>query len=352
MRKVYLDNLRYGIVITVVIYHVFYMFNSLGIIRNVDVAGIPQLDVVMYTVYPWFMFALFLIAGVSARYALGKRSNKEFLKERTRRVLVPSLAGIFLLGWIAGLVTDQYADMFQGAGDVIPGVVKYLVYCASGIGALWFLHELFLASLVLVLLLVLDKQDALWRLGGRARLWTLFLLFFAVWGSAQVLNTPLMEVYRNGFYIFGFLLGYYVFSHEQMQEMLKKYHLLFLGIAVITGVIYVVRFWGLNYADAGNLRSMAANLYAWFGTLGVLACGTAWFDRETGFTRYMRPRSFGFFVLHIPLMVVIIRLTDVYLDPPAWGFYIITLAGTAVLLPLVTEAVRRIPVVRRLLLGL
>ena len=35
MRKPFLDNLRYGIVLSVAVYHVFYQFNSVGVITNV-----------------------------------------------------------------------------------------------------------------------------------------------------------------------------------------------------------------------------------------------------------------------------------------------------------------------------
>jgi acyltransferase family len=36
------------------------------------------------------MVLLFVVAGMSARYSLQKRSNKEFLKERVTKLLVPS----------------------------------------------------------------------------------------------------------------------------------------------------------------------------------------------------------------------------------------------------------------------
>ena len=76
MRKYFSDNLRCGIVLSVIFYDVFYMFNSVGVIGNVDIIGIPQLDLVLYILYPWFMAALFLLAGISARYALQKRTDK------------------------------------------------------------------------------------------------------------------------------------------------------------------------------------------------------------------------------------------------------------------------------------
>lgn len=352
MRKIYLDNVRYGVVLSVILYHVFYMFNSLGIIRNVEIAGIPQLDVVLYVLYPWFMVCLFAIAGMSARYALQKQTGKQFLKTRVRKILVPSIAGIFVLGWVSGFVTNQYTDMFAGNGDVIPGFVKYLVYCLSGIGPLWFMHELMVAYLVLLLLHKIDKKDKLSLLGEKVNLPALFLLVIAVWGSAQIFNTPLLEIYRNGIYIFVFLLGYYVLAQKKVEELIRKYALLFQGIALALGIIYTVLYWGENYSLMENLRSIPTNLYAWFGTLGVLAIGMRYFDKETAFTRYMRDRSFGFYVLHYPLMVLIVFGIDQVIDGPAILYYVLTLLLEMVLLPVLTELVRRLPVVRALLLGI
>ena len=51
MRKYYLDNLRYGIVLLVIFYHIVYLFNSLGVITNVVIPGIPQMDVFLYLIY-------------------------------------------------------------------------------------------------------------------------------------------------------------------------------------------------------------------------------------------------------------------------------------------------------------
>lgn len=339
MRKFFLDNIRYSVVLLVVFYHVFYLFNSLGIISSVDIAGVPQFDVVLYVLYPWFMVCLFLVSGISARYALEKQGDRRFLRARLKKILLPSVALIFLVGWISGWVTDQYADMF--AGQTVPGIVKYLIYCLCGIGPLWFLHELMLATFVLLFLRRIDRKERLWKLGGKTNTAVLFLLVFAVWGSAQILNTPMVEIYRNGIYCCFFLLGYYVFSHERVQELVEKWAPVFLGIAVILCIVYTIVYWGENYASMQNLKSFLANAYAWFGTLAVLGCGKRYFDRETAFTRYMQDRSFLFYVLHYPLMAVIAYGLDRWVKPPAWGMYALVLIGEAVLLPGVVAVVRK-----------
>src|SRR5690554_231669 len=90
-RKHYLDNIRWGTVVLVLIYHVFYLYNTVGVPFSIaEDAGIRAFDLVSYLVYPWFMVLLFLIAGISARYALQKRTHREFLKDKVNKLLVPS----------------------------------------------------------------------------------------------------------------------------------------------------------------------------------------------------------------------------------------------------------------------
>ena len=351
MRKPFLDNLRHSIVLLVIVYHVFYLFNSVGVITNVVIPGIPALDVLLYVLYPWFMVALFLISGICARYSLQKQTDRDFLKSKVRRQLIPSVAIIFFIGWTSGWVTAQYTDMFGTASDLIPGFAKYLIWCLSGIGVLWFLHQLLLADLVLVLIRKIDKKDRLWQLGGRANILTLCLLVFALWGSAQILNTPVIEIYRNGIYIFAFLLGYYVFSHDHIQELLAKWAPLLLGAGGVLAILYTAVYWGKNYSNMDNLKSFLTNAYAWFATLAVLGGGKRWLDRETKFTRYMADRSFGFYVLHYPLLAMGAFVMDKLLHLPVWSMYLLLPVGMAAVLPPLVALIKRIPVLRTLLLG-
>ena len=351
MRKPFLDNLRYSIVLLVILYHVFYLFNSVGVITNVDIPGIPELDAVLYVLYPWFMVTLFAISGICARYSLEKQTEKEFLRSKVRRQLVPSVAIIFILGWTSGWVTGQYADMFGTNSGAIPGFAKYLIWSLSGIGVLWYLHQLLIAEVVLVLLREIDKKDRLWQLGGKVTMPILCLMVLTMWGSAQILNTPVIEVYRNGIYVFTFLCGYCIFSHDRVQELLAKYAPALLSFNGLMAVVYTVRFWGENYAAMDNLKEFLTNAYAWNAMLAVLGAGKGWMDKETTFTRYMAPRSFGFYVLHYPLLALGAWAMDKVLHLPVWSMYLLLPMTLATILPPLVGIVKKTPVLKTLVLG-
>ena len=78
MRKYYLDNIRWMTVVIVVIYHVFYMYNSVGIaggLGQITDLKVQYYDVFMYLVYPWFMPVLFLVAGISSSLRMARYSS-------------------------------------------------------------------------------------------------------------------------------------------------------------------------------------------------------------------------------------------------------------------------------------
>lgn len=172
-----------------------------------------------------------------------------------------------------------------------------------------------------------------------------------MWGSAYILNTPVIEVYRNGFYLFCFLAGYILFSHEQIQSLLAKWAPYMLAMSGVLAVVYTVHFWGQNYAALSNLKAPLTNLYAWFACLGVLGAGKRWLDKETAFTRCMANRSFGIYVLHNPLLVLLAWAMDKLLHFPVWSMYLLLPVLLALLLPPLIALIKRIPVLRTLVLG-
>ena len=93
MRKHYLDNIRWITVVIVVIYHVFYMYAATGISGgpgNITGLEVQYWDMYQYAVYPWFMFLLFIVSGISSRLYLDNHTGKQFAKSRTTKLLVPS----------------------------------------------------------------------------------------------------------------------------------------------------------------------------------------------------------------------------------------------------------------------
>lgn len=56
MRKHYIDNIRWLTVVLVLIYHVFYLYNAVGVLGGVgSFSAVQYQDGFLYFVYPWFI---------------------------------------------------------------------------------------------------------------------------------------------------------------------------------------------------------------------------------------------------------------------------------------------------------
>lgn len=351
MRKYYIDNIRSFTIILVIIYHIIYIFNSIitaGVIG--PIANVPWLDALQYLLYPWFMLILFIISGMCSRFYLENHSNKEFLRARTKKLLVPSTIGLLVFGWIQGYFNMAISHALDFTTDV-PAPIMYLIMCVSGTGVLWTIQVMWILSLILLFIRKLEK-DRLIKYGAKANILILILLGVIVWGSAQVLNTPVIAVYRFGIYGFGFLLGYYVFSHEEVTDCLKKYAVSLLVAALLLGVVYTCFTFGQNYAEAPAVNSPWAISYAWMMCLAMIGCFKKWGDGSNKISAFMAKKSFGLYIFHYPALSSTAYLLTKYTNLPAGIIYLmVTIAAFAGGL-LLYEIISRIPFIRWCVLGI
>ena len=305
VRKNYLDNIRWITVVIVVLYHVLYMYNAEGVsggICQITKLSTQPYDIFQYLVYPWFMPVLFIVAGISSRLYLEKHTNKEFIKSRTTKLLVPSTLGLFVFQFIQGYVSMNLGDGVAAlAAAGVPKFVIYFIMVATGSGVLWFVHLLWIYSVVLVLIRKIEKGKLL-EVGSKAQMWLIVLLFFPIWGAAQILNAPIVSVYRFAFYFVFFMLGYYVFSNEEVMDKLKKYAVVFIVIGVALSISFaVINFiirGGSNFADKPVNRGPLFAACAYFGSLAMLSGMARFGDFSNDFTKWMSSHSFGLYVFH------------------------------------------------------
>ncbi len=362
MRKHYLDNIRWITVAAVVIYHVFYMYNAEGIqgvvgkITNMDV---QYQDLAQYIIYPWIMIILFIVSGISSRLYLEHHTAKEFVKSRTNKCLVPVTIGLiafqFIQGYINAGISGGIEKTMAGMQGNAPAPVIYCV-CAiicilSGISVLWYIQMLWLFSLALLLIRLIDK-DRFWKVCARTPVWVILLLVIPVFGAAQIGNTPLIVVYRFGLYFFVFLLGYFVFSHDEVIERMKKWFFVFLIPAIGLGIAFCIVYFGENYADNPVYRSLLFLAYGYFASMAILACMAKFGDVSNRFTQWMSKRSFGLYVFHyLGISVVALYLAKPGLIPPLAAYLISAIAGFGGAY-LLYEIISRIPVYRWMVLGI
>ena len=361
MRRHWLDNLRWATVVSVLIYHVFYYYNNKGVAGGIGGFGGSQpQDVVLYVLYPWFMMLLFLVAGISARYALSRQTTREFVRSRTLKLIVPSTIGLFVFQWITGYYNTMAAevvngiDIFSSIPEPARGVATYLISAVSGQGPLWFAQDLWLFSMFLLLLRRWDKGDKLWNKCKSCNKWWIVLAIVPVWLGAQTMiqnpnpesMEPILNLYRPLSYIVPFLLGYYLFSHDEVMEQVVAMRRPVWVVAVVSGVVLVATTFGENYAAPDYLGSVLTNLYAYSAILGLLALFKVKFDRTGKFAGYMTRSSFGFYVTHYVIIASLGYTLKMSTSLPPVAIYSLLTVAVVLGTPLLYEILRRIPFVR------
>ncbi len=352
MRKIYIDNIRWITVILVVIYHVIFMFNGqstvgvIGPFRDCQ----PQ-DLYLYIVYPWFMFLLFVVSGMSARFELDVKGDNAFIRRRTRKYLVPSTIGLLVFGWVLGYYNMLISGAFDSFG-IVPKPIMFLIMCASGIGPLWYIQMLWIFSVLIIFIRKIEK-DRLYDLCKKTNTITIMLLTFGVFGAAQILNAPIIVVYRFGIYGLGFLIGYYVFSHEQVMDTLARLWWLYCVLAVISGVLFITINWGKPYTEHEVLDTFVCNVYAWFMTLGILAFMKKYGNFENSFSKWMCKKSWGLYIFHYLFITGSAWYLKMFVShmPAILVYIIVAIVGFAGAF-LLNAIVSRIPLIRWCVLGM
>lgn len=352
MRRKYVDNIRWITVWLVVLYHVIYMYNG---VATAGVIGpfhkVQYQDALQYILYPWFMVILFIISGMSSRYYLENHTVKEFIANRTRKLLVPSTIGLFVFHWTLGYFNMAISNAFASMPNTIPNVIMYLIMSVSGTGVLWYIQLLWIFSIGLALIRRFETGK-LFSFCKKANVPVLIVLGILVWGAAQVLNTPIILVYRFGIYGVTFLLGYFVFANGAVIEKLSKsWHILAMA-AVIMGIGYVNYYFGQNYAVEPVVNSPFSVAYAWMAILAIFAVAKKWGDYSTPLSDWMAKKSFGLYVFHyLPLAAAAYYMKN-YTNLQALPSYL--LAGVAAFAGglVLYEIISRIPFLRWCVLGI
>lgn len=359
MRRHWIDNLRWVTVLLVLFYHVIYYNNNIGVVGGYGGwgDGLQYQDVVMYVLYPWFMPLLFILAGVSARYALERQSAKVWFRSRTRKLLVPSTIGLLFFGFLIGFFNSLAAPAVEL--EALPLVVKYLIWTISGTGPLWFIQVLWLLSLMLLLVRRLDAKDRVWQACRRVGIVPIVLMGVMFWlGHKTLVMNPdpasaegLWNLYKPVFYAIPFLMGYFIFSHESVQHIVQRVWRPLMACAVVAGVTLVVTTFGQDNTLPQYLGTPLNNLYGYLMCLAMMGWFGCRFNGTGRVAEYMTRSSYGIYIVHYLIVNSLgyaLRVATAL--QPLWVYVILTLA-VFTLSPLLYELLRRTPFIRWCVLG-
>jgi hypothetical protein len=98
-REYYIDWLKIIVVALLVPHHIAITFSRIGDAYVFMPVKDNSLYFFIQSVFLnlWFMRLLFFVSGISAFYALKKRTNKQYFAERCKRLLLPTAVAIIFI---------------------------------------------------------------------------------------------------------------------------------------------------------------------------------------------------------------------------------------------------------------
>ena len=186
-RKHYIDNLRNLAILLLFPVHTFMIWNNFDSRFYIWQGENKILSTLIVLVNPWFMPIFFVLAGMSARYALEKRTNKEFVIQRVSKLLIPFISGMICLVPFQTLYARRFSGNYKGS--LLDNWKYFFTHLTdfSGYdgaftpGHLWFILFLFLISMVTLLLFRFVPYEELAVSVKKMSVFGVLLLFIPTW---------------------------------------------------------------------------------------------------------------------------------------------------------------------------
>ena len=377
-RLVFLDWLRVAAFALLVLYHVgmYYVSWDWHVKSPYATSTSTALEPLMLLTSPWRLALLFLISGAASSLMLAKRRGQlqsSFLRQRSWRLLLPLLAGIFII--VPPQAYFEVVQKFAYSGSYLDFMGRYLQadhsFCKGDKclalptwNHLWFVAYLWLYTL---LLWALDRAapHALDKAGGwlaqHLSLTVLMLLPVLVLALARVLllgrfpstHALVDDFYNHALYGSVFAAGVLFARAPGVWQRLAAQRWQALSVALLGWaalVVYLMLYFDHYQASSppDALRPAQRVLYAtvqWCAVVAALGFAFKHWNADHRWRRYAVEAVFPVYILHQTLIVLLSQaLLPLHWRPALEGPVLVL--ATFALSIVGFEAVRRVPWLR------
>jgi glucans biosynthesis protein C len=325
-RLYYLDWLRVLAIMGVFLFHAVHPFDlNDWHIKNAELS--MAVTVVLGLLFPWGMPFFFLIAGTGSWFALRRRTARQYVGERVKRLLIPYVTGCILLWPI--MLYFQWRHIIE-RGLWSGSFLDFVLIHRAGFSPRWFgevgFHLWFLGFLFCFS--VLGLPIFLW-LKGRSGQATLARLagFCAHRGGILLFIVPLLLVrlilqpffpqehdWADFFFLMTlFVCGFVLYAHEGFARAIRRDWLILLVSAIGTSAGWAyLALTTQNLEIEAPVRTVRQVLIwgfitanAWCWSTFMLFVGIRFLDFTNKWLVYAQEAVLPFFLLHQPVIIVI-----------------------------------------------
>lgn len=372
-RLYFLDWIRIAAFFLLVLYHTgMYYVNWDWHVKSPHASD--TIEAFMMLSSPWRMCILFLVSGVAAAFLLNKAGTGKFVRQRSVRLLVPLLFGMFVI-----VPPQPYFEVVEKVayqGSYLD-FMKLYVQAYDGFcrgtdclilptwNHLWFLPYLWVYCLLLCALVAVLGQARWTRLAsataGFLSSWKLVLLPVAVLAIGRLAlltrfphtHDLVMDWHNHATYFPVFLLGALVAFQGVFWQRVEQVRFGALATA-LGGWAFLMSYYAITEhmppEQVGLWRDGQRVLYAlvqWSAILAVCGFGHRHLQFDSAKRRYLTQAVFPVYLLHQTLIILFSQL----IKPAQHGPVLEAVLLVAMTLTAsfgIFEVVRRIPLLRPL----
>ena len=319
-RQYYIDWLRILLILSVFLFHIGMIFNSWDwhVKNDITCEYKSTLWYIMVFLGRWRMPLLILISGASTYFALGRRTARQYLKERFKRLFIPLAFGIFTL--VPVQVYIEKSAQFDSLISFYPHMFEG-VYPAGNFSwhHLWFIAYLFFIALVISPFLNYFRSGQfdlfVGKLGDIVSKRFGANIFLIPLVLSQLLLRPFFPENTHGFiddwaaivyYIIFFLSGFILISNKNMVESIRKQKHLFLAESVIvTIMLLTIPYMFTNQLYRNMTWDIIEPFVAWSCGMAAIGYAKQYLNKNNKFRMLANEAIYPFYLLHQPIIVVV-----------------------------------------------
>jgi len=354
-RHAYIDFVRVIAILLVHVFHTGMFFNTWEWhVKSPDL--LPSLEPFMQVLHLVRMPLLMLVAGAGTAFALRRRSLGGYAWERTRRLLLPLVVGMFLVVPPQIYAERVWTGAWQGSYWAwFPTVFQFTTYPKGSFSwhHLWFIAYLYVDVLLTLPLVVwlgslrgerfMDRASAWLVKGGRLYLLALPLGL----GRLALLRFPETHDLIHDPKVFLFFLQLFLFGHlfgrrpELMGRLADLRHRSLLLAALLLPVVF------LEMPAFKGLGVLLVWGFAWSAMLAALGYAKAIVRVQKPWLAYAQEIAYPFYILH-QTIILVLAWQSLRLAMGPWTRLGLLFAASFALTLLGCEIIRRVQWLRPL----
>lgn len=316
-RQYYVDWLRILLITSVFLFHTGMIFVTWEWHVKNDVLYDGALRYTMSFLHIWRMPLLFMISGAGTFFALRGLSPTEYLAERSKRLLVPLAAGIFILVPVQVYVEkiNSYNSLISFYPHIFDGIYPTGNFSWHH---LWFIAYLFIISFLISPFLNTIRGKRFIEQVNRlttflSKPFALNLVIIPLLLSQLVLRRHFEKethdlvndwAYFTNYLLF-FLAGLILLPRKQIVEAAVAQRRIYLAETIVfTTIMFSIPSILKSYETTKMVYSALEIIISWTCTVAVIGYAKKHLDFDSPLRKTVNEAIYPFYLLHQPLLVI------------------------------------------------